>query len=614
VAVIPVLLFHAGLPGFSGGFLGVDIFFVISGFLITSILLREAVEGRFSILAFYNRRVRRIFPALFAMLFIVTGIAALVLAPQAFKSYGESLVATTLFSSNILFWLQTGYFDTSALEKPLLHTWSLAVEEQFYLIWPLVLGAFFRLGLKKYLLPALSLAVCASFLIAALWPSRSAVFYMPVTRAWELGLGALLAIRPTRLPSWTSVPALAAIVGAVVMCDEDTPLVVASGIACLGTAALICTEGAPANRLLSLTPCVGIGLISYSLYLWHWPLLAFAHYEYAAAPPVALRLVLLAIATGLAYLSYRFVETPLRRPGRPKVAFLASAAVVLPLIGMGVSIEATNGFPLRYGQAVAAAERQFNKITPCVGCSFGNGADVVLWGDSYAMAAQAAVRDFASREGLGLVGFTRSACPPLIGARREGDKGCRAFQQRALNAISKLNPKLIILIARWSIASETTRFGSEVGPPYFLVDAKTQSHSIPESRRALSEGLARTVATLIVAHPSTVIVIVGQAPDLGRDAERCMIAALTSNQCAIEPPQALPRLAFSEHLLANIQSRFPTVRIIYLSHELCRYRACPTEINGQFIHRDPTHLTDGGAMLLLEPGLLRIWDHSRRPL
>jgi peptidoglycan/LPS O-acetylase OafA/YrhL len=373
VAVIPVLLFHAGLGAFTAGFLGVDVFFVISGFLITSILVREAEEGRFSIVAFYNRRVRRIFPALFVMLAAVTVAAAFILAPTAFSRYARSLIATTLFSSNFLFWKQTGYFDTTALEKPLLHTWSLAVEEQFYLVWPLMLGTIFRFGMKQYLLPLLCAGTALSFALAVAWPDKEAVFYLPVTRAWELGLGAILAVRPTSLPRWASLVGIGAIVAAIVCFNEQTPLFIASGVACLGTATLICTEGGLGNRALSWAPCVGIGLISYSLYLWHWPLLAFAHYLYSGMPPVALTLPLLVLAGLIAYLSYKYIETPLRKPGKPWKAFGLSAAVMTSLVGIGVTASLFAGFPLRYGADVAKAENdiRFGMPRRCDGCRVG---------------------------------------------------------------------------------------------------------------------------------------------------------------------------------------------------------------------------------------------------
>lgn len=294
--MIPVVLFHAGVPGNSGGFLGVDIFFVISGFLITSILLREASEGRFSIITFYYRRVRRIFPALFVMLFATTAAALYLLAPTDLARYGRSLVATTLFASNIAFFRETGYFATSSLEKPLLHTWSLAVEEQFYLIWPVALWAVHKFGGRKLLVALVLAGTALSFMLAVAgsYLNPTATFFLPFTRAWELGMGACLAILPPVACSKPvreagGVVGLALILLAIATMTDQTPMYIASGTACIATSLLIALnrERTFASRLLSLRPIVVVGLISYSLYLWHWPLLALAHYYYVTTPPPA---------------------------------------------------------------------------------------------------------------------------------------------------------------------------------------------------------------------------------------------------------------------------------------------------------------------------------------
>jgi peptidoglycan/LPS O-acetylase OafA/YrhL len=449
------------------------------------------------------------------MLAIVTVAAGFILAPSAFSRYADSLIATTLFSSNILFWEQTGYFDTSALEKPLLHTWSLAVEEQFYLVWPLILGTIFRFGRKQYLLPLLCAGVALSFALAVAWPDQSAVFYLPVTRAWELGLGAILAVRPMSLPRWASLAGIGAILAAILCFSEQTPLFIASGVACLGTATLICTEGGLGNRALSWAPCVGIGLISYSLYLWHWPLLAFAHYLYSDMPPVAITLPLLVLAGLIAYLSYKYVETPFRKPGKPWQAFGLSGAVMTSLAGVGVTMSLFAGFPLRYGAEAAKAEKaiRLGMPTACNGCTVGDQpAQVVLWGDSYARPLTPTVKAYAREAGLSAIIFTRNACPSLLGAARAGNRACVTFHDHVAGELKKLDPKLIILASRWSISSETTRFGTEVGPRYFLTDGKTNVRTVAQSRQVLHDSLFRTVATLRSDHPRALILLVGQAP------------------------------------------------------------------------------------------------------
>lgn len=325
VAVLPVILFHAGFPAFSGGFIGVDIFFVISGYLITAILLRELEEGRFSILRFYERRIRRIFPALFFMMAATTPFAWLLLDPFAFRNYAQSLVATTFSASNILFWLESGYFDVHTELKPLLHTWSLAVEEQYYVILPVMLFLLWRLG-KRSLFVIVGLFALASLGLAE-WMSRnypSASFYLLPARAWELFAGSLCAFwqnargmpKGGRAGGVAAALGLASILGSI-FTYEGTEILWPSlwTLVPVGGTALIILCAGPGTavmRLLSSAPFVGIGLISYSAYLWHQPVFAFARTAAVFEPSHAVMLSLAALSMGLAWASWRFVEAPFR--------------------------------------------------------------------------------------------------------------------------------------------------------------------------------------------------------------------------------------------------------------------------------------------------------------
>lgn len=332
LAVLPVILFHAGIAPFSGGYVGVDIFFVISGYLITSILIGDLRARQFSILRFYERRARRILPALIVMMAVCLPLAWALLLPEAFRDFSQSLVAVTLFASNVLFWLESGYFAPAAELKPLLHTWSLAVEEQYYIVVPLILWAFWRRGEARLawalaLLAALSLAVC-------LWlapRAPSANFYLLPSRAWELLAGSLcaFALRDGWRPKSElgALAGLGLIVAAVVGFDADTPFPSLWTLLPVGGTALIILCAQPGTRvagLLSLPALVGVGLISYSAYLWHQPLFAFARAWTIFEPSTAAMLALSGLALGLGWLSWRFVEQPFRRPaggtGQPWLA------------------------------------------------------------------------------------------------------------------------------------------------------------------------------------------------------------------------------------------------------------------------------------------------------
>ena len=587
--------------------------------MITSILLREVEEGRFSIIAFYNRRVRRIFPALFVLLAVMTVAALLLLAPDDLVAYGRTLIATTVFGSNFEFYRQTGYFDTSSLEKPLLHTWSLAVEEQFYLVWPLLLWTILRLGGRRPLLPIIAAGCGVSYLLAILGARLNppAVFFLPFTRAWELGLGAALAAKgpigcSRQCREAIGIAGLGAIAACMVFFDEGTPMFIGSGVASAGTAALIACnqERTLTGKFLSLPPFVAIGLISYSLYLWHWPLLAFAHYYFAGTPPGGVRAVLLLAAVVLASLSWGFVEGPLRSKGPPREAFSAAAAVIAVLLAIGAIFIATDGLPSRYPIATQL-KLDATRPTMCDGCSVGppGPPQIVLWGDSHAAAISPAVEEFAKTKNFPAIEFTHSACPPFVGAQPSRTEApqldeCRLFQERTLATIAKFaGVKLIILAGRWTMSTETMRFGDEPGGRYFLRDDSTRNDSIAESRRAFALALPRTVATLERVQPNARILIIGQAPEPGFDPVQCARRALmfrrNSENCSFARSSALERLRISDALISRLAADDRRVDALMLDHSMCEEGRCRTIAGRMLLYRDIDHLSGTAAILLL---------------
>lgn len=329
LAVMPVILFHAGFESFSGGFVGVDVFFVISGYLITTIIISEMTEGKFSIINFYERRARRILPALFFVMAICLPFAWFWLTPSALNNFGQSLVAVSIFSSNILFWFESGYFDTAAELKPLLHTWSLAVEEQYYILFPIFLMLIWKLGIKS-----VSVLLSVVFLISlsvAVWATQyttnprivSGAFFLLPTRGWELLIGAFTAFflqYSTHLKSHTanqvlSLLGLGMIFYSIFSFDETTPFPsLYALIPTIGTGLLIlCTVPKTlVHKLLSLKFIVLIGLISYSAYLWHQPLFAFARHRIIGELSDVQIIILCLSSLLLAYFSWRYVEAPFR--------------------------------------------------------------------------------------------------------------------------------------------------------------------------------------------------------------------------------------------------------------------------------------------------------------
>jgi peptidoglycan/LPS O-acetylase OafA/YrhL len=374
VAVLSVLAFHIGLRGVQGGFVGVDVFFVISGYLISSIVFSEIAESRYSVIGFYESRIRRIFPALFAMLAVLSVFAVIYLLPAELVAYGKSMLAATASASNFYFWRHSGYFD-SPTSYPLLHTWSLAVEEQFYILFPL-----FLLMVRKFFPTRLRLSVIilffASLVASAIFVSRSSetAFYMPYTRAWELLLGTILSLGMfPHLRAWqrnlATLGGIGLIVFSVLIYTETTLFPGLSALApCVGSALIIGAGESGSSligKILSWRPVVFIGLISYSLYLWHWPVIvlqqmgvfvgasAITSHRLAVLLPTHRldMLVEVVLSMVLAILSWRFVERPfrsgpLRLSGRP--LFALTGAVVIVLMGFSSWTVFAKGFEGRF--------------------------------------------------------------------------------------------------------------------------------------------------------------------------------------------------------------------------------------------------------------------------
>lgn len=343
VAVLSVVFFHAGFPFFSGGYVGVDIFFVISGYLITSILISDIEADRFSIQSFYERRARRLLPALFLVLSITIPFALLLLPPSEFVSFAKSLVATSLFYSNFFFASDGGYFETAAELKPLLHTWSLAVEEQYYIVAPIFLIVLWKFGSSTVLKTTLVTALL-SLCVAQVWSTIDPVdnFFLLPGRIWEISLGAVVVMLARKKGDWEHsgcVAGLASLCGicfialSVVWFDHTVPFPSILTLLPTSGAALVIAfarQGTMVHRLLSARPFVGVGLVSYSLYLWHQPVLSFARYAQPIVGDIHVALLLVLIAC-LAYLTWKFVEAPFRRKrdfGRTHVYSISLIGIV----------------------------------------------------------------------------------------------------------------------------------------------------------------------------------------------------------------------------------------------------------------------------------------------
>jgi peptidoglycan/LPS O-acetylase OafA/YrhL len=463
IAVSSVVLYHAGIPGISGGFAGVDVFFVISGFLIGTIIFNGVRAGSFSFADFYARRARRILPALIAVIAMTLAVGALILsAAELEKAAGSSLAA--LFAvSNIHFQQSISYFNPNAALDPMLMTWSLGVEEQFYIILP-----FLYLGLKRFsdravlgILAALtlaSLALCLHWSVAA----PSSAFYLLPARAWELGIGVMLGVwlatggKPAsgRAAEAISLIALAVLAVSLCLLGEAERWPGWTTLApVLATAALIATPGAWVNRvLLAARPMVAIGLLSYSWYLWHWPLMAYLHTAAIGEPVLAAKIGAAVVSLVFAYLSWRWIEKPFRKPrsSAPDTVRRYAAAMGVAALAIG-SITMFNGLPQRMPEranridaAVAAVHAgkcmsSDGKSASAEGCQYlpHDKELVVVIGDSHAAALAPGVIDYARKQGKGWALFSLGSCRPLAGVTlaKQSDPAfsefCANFMQKA---------------------------------------------------------------------------------------------------------------------------------------------------------------------------------------
>ena len=378
VAVLPVILFHAGFATFSGGFVGVDVFFVISGYLITSIVIAEHVEGRFSFLRFYERRARRILPALFFVILCCLPFAWAWMMPYEFEEFGRSIAATMLFVSNVFFWTESDYFAASAELKPLLHTWSLAIEEQYYFVLPCVVFLALRGGMRM-LWGVLAGCAALSFLLMLgivfvfpYGPFPSANFYLLPSRAWELLAGSLLAVfllrrEPPqgRVAAMGGIVGLGMIVGSILLLDDTVAFPSHwTLVPVIGTVLVLLCGTAPGGvgRILGWRPLVGVGLVSYSAYLWHQPIFAFARLRLGEDVHPAVMGGLAALSLVLAWATWRFVERPFRDRQRIGTAALFGglAAASAAFLAVGITVDRRGGMPERY----PVFQRDWVSVTP----------------------------------------------------------------------------------------------------------------------------------------------------------------------------------------------------------------------------------------------------------
>ena len=630
VAVGGVILFHFDVGPFPGGFVGVDIFFVISGFLITGIIDREIRANTFTLRDFWLRRARRILPAALVMTLVTIVAFALIFPPAFFRDLADSLRAQAVFASNIHFWREDGYFADSAHLKPLLHTWSLSLEEQFYLAFPLILVVCgtLRTGIRisvVVLIFATSLTIC----VLATYSAPTASFYLLPYRAWELCAGAVLALlaNARRAPLVPSHPVrellcaggLVAIALAYLLLDENSPFPSYTAmLPVAGAVAIILANlegGTFIGSVLRWRLSIGVGLISYSLYLWHWPiyvLLSWTEGWPLGLVPVAGGMLL---SLALAVLSYRYVELPVRTnrlrfpPSTIAVGSIAGTAGVFLVahllldLGNGVLVDRNGTLGAWHDEARALephADGCLNKLRTSSGevsCRYegepARHVDVFVWGDSQASVLVPAFERAARERELSFDFAVSTGCVPVSGMRRVDrttPKRCEQINASALAHLIETRPSVVVLA------------GSYVGALRSGAIRDVRAERRTDADRTADEFFVRLHETVRALHGigSTVVMVV-EPPRPSRhpvlDQLRARMVGASIESAAPTPTEHRRRTqSFYEAV-----TREMAIEILDLSDEFCGTGRCTLSLDDRSLYRDRAHLSNFGALLLAEP-------------
>lgn len=637
-----VVLFHCGL-GIPGGFVGVDIFFVISGFLITSLILKDLQQGTFSMVRFWERRARRILPASIVMVFVTTVAGWFLLLPSDFVSFGKSAASQTVFAANFFFWRTTNYFAGPADQQPLLHTWSLAVEEQFYMVVPVLLFLLWKFHWARsrtflFIILGGGFLVSLALSIVILPRLPAVTFYLLPTRAWELLCGSLVALVPARAflqgRLLREVLVALGIAGMLVPCFLYSKETAFPGLAavppCLGAVLFILGCSPSSATPLPRTavpfiwkPVVFVGLISYSLYLWHWPLVAFSHYWALEDLPLWHRWTIVIVSFFLAVISWKWVETPFRKRtlgGTRKTMFLHAGVGLAAVALAGVLLVLLKGFPTRFSERVYSfdqakaealhANRICGPLTleeardgriPRLGAPEPAPVGLLVWGDSHARSILPAAIALAEIEGVGVLGAWHSSTAPVIDyipdARYAGyslGQDSPAWASAIIEQVKERRITQVLLVAQWSgyfhAEEERLKEGKTLKVPIGKALIKTI-----RALRDLDAGvwILREVPNHAAPVPKTLI-------------KSELFGTLLSSYACTHAQLDTRNASFDQlhDELVEAGGQILDVSTLLENGDSGCYRM---EMNGVALYYDSHHLTQAGARLLA-PALRSIFD------
>jgi peptidoglycan/LPS O-acetylase OafA/YrhL len=644
LAILSVALHHAGIPWLSGGFTGVDIFFVISGYLIGGQIYSELRAGSFSYLRFYQRRAKRILPAFFGVLAFILLASMLLLSPLEAAYTARSAFAATLSSSNILFWATTNYFEPKSELNPLLMTWSLGVEEQFYLLIPLLLALLACIR-RKWLLPAILTLCAVSFAHAwnQLGRAPMMAFYLLPSRAWELGAGVALAAaelqskrRPVPAPllELMSLAGLAALLAPIFLLTRASHFPGPAALPSVAGTALVIALPASwtSRRLLSLPLLTLIGRVSYSWYLWHWPLLAYLRIVRGGDAPQPAPLLAVTASLGLAMLSYTLVERPFRRSARPPQPLLCRYALVsIAALALCAGLWLGHGLAGRFPTlaTMEAAEHSL-KSDPCLvgesdqpnrsaACYEASAArpSVAIWGDSHAAALAPGLRAAAHGQGYGFVELAKNSCPPLTGATHYlplvplRAEACTRFNGRILGLLeAEPRIRIVVLAASWAAPLHRNSMDG-----WLTNDAArpADSPTLEASRQIFAQSLADSIRALQAAGKQ--VILVQDPPNFDFDPMMKLRTAQIPMRRALAgwlgwpvaadpgfgPPAVDPTIPLSISVLQQTAVSLPGVMLLDLRPALCPIPGqCAYRDGDRPLFIDSSHLSPYGAGFALK--------------
>lgn len=634
IAVLAVVLNHAKIPGFSGGYVGVDVFFVISGFLITKIIVGEIEENRFSFVKFYERRIRRIVPALSVMIAFVLIAGFVMFDIDRLQALGKSTIASILFYANINFWSEAGYFDASSQLKPLLHTWSLAVEEQFYIFFPIILILITR-HINKYkniiLFSILFFSLGAT--VYQVPQNQATAFYLTQFRVWELIIGSLLAINIDKVLISQKVSNSLGIVGMVLITSPIffyTERTSFPGLAALpsvlGTVFVIygnTRKYGIIKKVLEIPLLTFFGKISYSLYLWHWPLLVFTRYYLILPPTMLENLFTISLIFFVSTLSWKFVETPFRSANfltTKAVYGFAAIAFAILVIPSGV-IYIFDGFLYTSGMVGKTTSNQsdkewsfeecdgniYDKIVEIPICVLGKKsqeAKFIVWGDSHAPAFSKGIQISAQENSISGVLTYIKGCPPLLEVKvypQHGDVSCDTYNNMVVQYLRN-HPEIksVILASRFTIYLEGTLYKQEEGINPELVDLKAGYEVQPSQEVIFTNGLDRTLSVL--QSMGKKIYIIAPIPEIGYDVPSVSYIAQRTGRdvnemIAPNVNEYLERTEKTRTILGISQENYG-VYLIEPWKVLCDSSICRISIDGNPLYKDDDHLSTFGSEYL----------------